>query len=108
MIYWLFLFAGIITEVIGTTAMRAFIFDYPLLGQACATLGISCSYYLVSKAVVSIPLGISYAVWCGAGLGGISLLSWALFDEVMPPLKIAGLITVAIGMVILNCEKEKV
>lgn len=104
---WLFLFAGIVTEVIGTVSMRALIFDYPLLGQAFATMGISCSYYFVAKAVVHIPLGITYAVWCGAGLGGIALLSWILFGEAMPPLKIAGLITVGIGMLMLNYEKKK-
>lgn len=106
MIYWIFLALGIMTEIIGTVSMRALVFDNPIYGQIAATVGISFSYYFVAKAVVKIPVAISYAVWSGVGLGGISLLSALLFDEAMPLLKILGIIAVGIGMVILNMEQE--
>lgn len=106
MIYWIYLSIGIFTEIIGTTAMRALIHDNPILAQGVATVGISFSYYFVSKAVIKIPLSISYAVWSGVGLSGIALLSMLLFDEPMPPLKILGLVCIGIGMVMLNIERR--
>lgn len=107
MIYWLFLVLGICTEVIGTTALRALVFDQPVWGMVSATLGISLSYYFVAKAIKKIPLGIAYAVWAGVGLAGISLLSAVLFDESMPPLKIFALGLILAGMIILNHDGRK-
>ncbi len=106
MIYWLFLLAGIITEITGTTLMRALVFGNPIYAQLAATVGISLSYYFVAKAVVKIPVAISYAVWSGVGLGGIALSSFLFFDEAMPVIKIIGRGFVAAGMVVLNMESE--
>lgn len=106
MIYWIYLSIGIFTEVIGTTIMRALIHDNPILAQVVATVGISFSYYFVSKAVIKIPICVSYAVWSGVGLAGIAILSAVLFAEPMPKLKILGLFLVGLGMVVLNLEKK--
>ena len=55
----------------------------------------------------TIPVGLAYAVWSGVGLAGISLLSWLLFAEAMPPLKLAGLSLVTAGMVAINLAKQE-
>lgn len=77
--HWTYLFTGILSEVAGTTGMRALVFSHPMLSQASATIGIVISYFCVSRAVEKIPMGIAYAVWSGAGTGAISLLSVFFF-----------------------------
>lgn len=72
MMPWLYLMAGIVTEIVGTICMRALVFNSPLYAQIAATAGISLSYYFVAEAVATIPIAISYAAWSGVGLGGNS------------------------------------
>lgn len=103
---WLFLFIGIFVEMVGTTGMRALVYDHPALSQLSATSGIVISYFLVSRSVEVIPIGIAYAIWSGMGIGGVSILSWLFFAEAMPPIKIFGLVLVIIGMIIVNLEKS--
>ena len=102
---WLLLFIGIAFEVAGTTGMRALAASDPAWSLASATVGIVISYFFASRAMETIPVGLAYAVWSGVGLAGISLLSWLLFAEAMPPLKLVGLALVAAGMVTINLGK---
>lgn len=99
---WIFLFLGILSEVVGTTGMRALLFSHPMLSQASATLGIIIAYFCVSRSIETLPMAVAYAIWSGVGIGGISLLSALLFAEAMPPLKIAGLALVIWGMAVVN------
>ena len=103
---WLLLFIGIAFEVAGTTGMRALATSDPAWSLASATVGIVISYFFASRAMETIPVGLAYAVWSGVGLAGISLLSWLLFAEAMPPLKLAGLALVTAGMVVINLDKK--
>ena len=102
---WLLLFIGIAFEVSGTTGMRALAASNPAWSLASATVGIVISYFFASRAMETIPVGLAYAVWSGVGLAGISLLSWLLFAEAMPPLKLAGLALVTAGMAAINLGK---
>lgn len=102
---WLLLFIGIAFEVAGTTGMRALAASDPAWSLASATVGIVISYFFASRAMETISVGLAYAVWSGVGLAGISLLSWLLFAEAMPPLKLVGLALVAAGMVAINLGK---
>lgn len=101
---WLFLFIGITVELIGTTGMRALVYSHPALSQLSATVGIVISYFLVSRSVEVIPIGVTYAIWSGCGIGGVSILSWFFFDEPMPLLKILGIVLVIVGMAVINLE----
>ncbi len=103
---WLFLFLGIVSEVTGTTGMRALVFSHPMLSQTVATLGIVASYFCVSRSVEKIPMGVAYAIWSGVGTGSVSLLSVLFFAEAMPPLKIAGLVFIILGMIVVNLDRE--
>lgn len=103
---WLMLMIGIVFEVAGTTLMRHFAESSPPLSLTCATTGIIFSYFLVSRSMEVLPMGITYSVWSGVGLGCISLLSWFFFNEAMPPLKLAGIALVILGMIVLNTHKK--
>lgn len=52
---WLYLVAGILSEVVGTTGMRALVFSHPMLSQASATIGIVIPYFRASRAVKKYP-----------------------------------------------------
>ena len=104
---WIYLFTGIFCEVAGTTGMRALLYESPELSQASATAGIVVSYFLVSRAVEHIAMGLAYAIWSGVGTAGVCLLSFLLFQEPMPAVKIAGIACVIAGMLAINLDKPR-
>jgi multidrug transporter EmrE-like cation transporter len=61
----------------------------------------SCTAFM-SMAARKIDLSIVYGVWCGVGIAIISVIGVVVFKEAMPPLKIAGLLLVLVGIVMLK------
>lgn len=101
--YWLFLLAAIVSEIAGTTSLKAFDDIHSgRVGIIATSIFIALSYYFLSKAVLRIPLGIAYACWEGVGLALVAITSFFLFNEPMPPLKLVGITCVMSGMVWLH------
>lgn len=60
---------------------------------------IVASMVLLSRAARTLPIGTAYAVWVGIGVVGAAIGGALLFDEPMPPLRVAflALLLVAIA-----------
>ena len=94
MIYWLFLAASIALEVVGVLLL-----NHASQTNATSTMMVMyalviASYFLLSKAVKRIPLGIAYALWEGAGIVLITASSVVLFGEHISAMKIVGSATI--------------
>jgi quaternary ammonium compound-resistance protein SugE len=78
---WLYLiFAGLF-EVAFTTCLKLsnnFTHRWWSIGFF---LSISLSFYLLNKAIQTIPIGTGYAVWTGIGAVGTALMGIFLFNE---------------------------
>ena len=68
---------------------------------------IALSYIFLAFAVKKIALGVAYALWEGIGILLITLFSVLLFDESLSLLKIAGLTTLVIGIVLIKSATQK-
>ncbi len=66
-----------------------------------------CCTWIVNSAVKKIALGVAYALWEGIGILLITLFSVLLFDESLSLLKIAGLTTLVIGIVLIKSGTQK-
>lgn len=99
-VLWLALAIG--TEVVATTALK--LSDgFTRLGWAgVVVVGYGISFYAMSVALRSIPLGIVYAIWSGVGTAAIVLIGWVLFREVLDAVKLAGIGIIIVGVVMLN------
>ncbi len=64
-------------------------------------------YFFLAFAVKKIALGVAYALWEGIGILLITLFSVLLFDESLSLLKIAGLTTLVIGIVLIKSGTQK-
>lgn len=60
------------------------------------------SLYLLSVAMTGIPVGTAFAVWAAVGAGGAAVLGILLRGEPANPLRVAGLVTVICGAVVLR------
>ena len=56
------------------------------------------SFWLLSLALRSLPLGTAYGVWVGIGAVGTALAGMLLFHEPATPLKLVSLMLVVAGI----------
>jgi small multidrug resistance pump len=73
---------AIVAEVIATSAMRASDGFSRLVPSAVVVLGYAVAFYCLSLTLRSIPIGIVYAVWSGAGIVLITLVAVLLYRQV--------------------------
>ncbi|MDE1184020.1 multidrug efflux SMR transporter [Paraburkholderia sp.] len=93
---------AIVAEVIATSALRASNGFSKLLPSAVVVLGYGVAFYCLSLTLRSIPVGIVYAVWSGAGIVLITLVAMALYRQ-MPDLPaMIGLGLIISGVAVLN------
>lgn len=99
---WLTLAVAIVTEVLATSSLKAsdgFTRLWPSLGAA---LGYMLSLYCLSLTQRVIPVGVVYAVWSGVGIVLISLMGWAVFDQVLSLQAWLGIALIVAGVLLLQ------
>ena len=76
---WLYLFIAGLFEIAWAIGLK-YTEGWSRLSLITAALMIA-SFYFLSVAVRSLPIGTAYAVWTGVGTVGATLLGMFLFDE---------------------------
>ncbi|MER5434541.1 multidrug efflux SMR transporter [Streptomyces sp. NPDC002588] len=93
---------AIAAEVAATTAMKysdGFSRLWPTLVTAA---GYVVSFALLAQTLKSVGIGTAYAIWAGVGTASIALLGLLLFGETLTVTKIAGVVLIVGGVVVLN------
>lgn len=62
-------------------------------------IGMISSFYFLSLALKSLPIGTAYAIWTGIGAVGTAILGMLLFDEPRDILRIACIFLIVAGIV---------
>ncbi len=99
---WLMLFLAVLTEVFGTTLMGAIAPNNQMAAHLVIVVSIGLSYYFLGKAMHKIPMGVSFAVWEGAGIAAITFLGWLCLGEVIGLSKLLGIALIACGVAFLE------
>lgn len=60
------------------------------------------SFYLLSVAMKSLPVGTAYAVWVGIGAVGTAIAAVFLFQEPVNAMRIAGVLLILAGIAALK------
>lgn len=60
------------------------------------------SFYLLSVAMKSLPVGTAYAVWVGIGAIGTAVAAVFLFHEPVNPMRVMGVLLILAGIVALK------
>ena len=98
----LYLALAIFAEVGGTSALSASQGFSRLGPSAAAVVGLASAFYLVSLAMRTIPVGVAYATWAGAGVMLIALLGWLGFGRTPDRVGLLGLALIVAGVVLVN------
>lgn len=97
---WLAL--AIFCEVFATSFLKvADGFTRPLPSLAVA-IGYGLAFYCLSMALRTIPVGIAYAIWCGAGIVMITVIAWLVYGQRLDAWALAAIALILIGTLMLN------
>lgn len=96
---WLCLFVAGLLEVVWAVGLK-YTEGFTRTAPSTVTIGaMAGSFYLLSIALRTLPLGTAYAIWVGIGAIGTAVAGVVLFDEATTPLKLASLLLVVAGIV---------
>lgn len=100
---WIYLFAAILCEVIGTSVMKfAGSHHAPLIGYLVMYAMIGLSYCFLALAVKKVPVGVAYALWEGIGIVLITFISVLWFGELVGLYKALGLGLIIMGVLMIK------
>lgn len=99
---WILLLIAILSEVIGSTGLKASQGFTKPIPSAIVVLGYASAFYFLSLALKTIPLNTAYAVWSGLGTALIALLGVLFLRESINPPMVAGIVLIIAGVVLLN------
>ena len=96
---WLYLSIGILFEVMGTSALKLSNGFTVLIPSLFCVVCFTTALYSLSLSIKTIDISIVYAIWSGAGIALISIISIIFFHEKMTVLKLTFLSLIIIGVV---------
>jgi len=99
---WLFLSIAIVAEVIATSALKSSAGFTRLWPSLLVAAGYGAAFYFLSLTLRSIPIGIAYAIWSGAGVVLIALIGWLLYGQQLDAPALAGMGLIVAGVVVIN------
>ena len=99
---YIMLSIAIVAEVIATSALKASDGFSKLGPSIIVVLGYGVAFYFLSLALKTIPVGIAYGVWSGAGIILISGVGWICFGQKLDATAMAGLALIIAGVLVVN------
>jgi len=99
---WLLLTIAIVSEVIATSALKSSDGFTRLWPSLLVVGGYASAFVCLSFTLREIPIGITYAIWSGAGIVLISLVGWVLFEQKLDTPALLGMGLIVSGIVVMH------
>lgn len=99
---WVLLSGAIILEVISTVLLKTSEGFSKLLPGIISLILYSLSFLFMAKAIVSIHVGVAYAIWSAVGIIGIAVISIFLFEEQVSKMQALSYFIIIVGIISLN------
>lgn len=99
---WLFLAVAIVSEVVGTSALKASEGFSRLWPSAIVVVGYASAFYFLSLCLKTLPVGLAYAIWSGAGVALIALIAWVFYGQSLDFPAVIGMTLIVAGVAVLN------
>ncbi len=105
---YLFLFAAIVLETVGTSSLKAshqFTRPLPSLVVAVCYGG---SYYCLTQVLKHMALGVAYAVWCALGIVLVAVIGVVVFKQRLDAPAVIGMGLIVAGVLVINLFSKAV
>jgi len=99
---WVLVGGAIVAEITAAIMLRSSEGFKKLVPTVAALAAFGSAFYLVSLALVDLPVSTVYPVWAGGGTAGVALIGVLMLKEKAHILKGVGVVLVVAGIVVLN------
>ena len=99
---FIILFFAILSEVIATSSLKFSEGFTKPIPSVIVAIGYALSFYLLSIALKSMPIGVAYAIWSGIGLILTVIAGIVLWKETLDWARVLGIILILAGIVLIN------
>ena len=102
MTHWVYLGIAIVAEVIGTSFLKSSEGFTRLAPSAVVVVSYVIAFYFLALTLRTLPVGIAYAVWAGAGMALIALVGYLVFGQRLDAAAIIGIGLIFSGVAVIN------
>lgn len=102
MVHWIYLAIAIVAEVIGTSFLKSSEGFTRLVPSVVVIVTYGVAFYFLALTLKTLPVGIAYAVWAGAGVALIAIAGYAFFGQALDPPAIIGILLIVAGVTVIN------
>jgi multidrug transporter EmrE-like cation transporter len=99
---YLILAVAIVAEVVATSAMKASAGFTKTVPTIVVIAGYAIAFQCLAKVLDTIPVGVAYAIWAGAGIVLVALAAWLLYGQRPDLAGVAGIGLIVAGVLVLN------
>ncbi|MEM8978472.1 MAG: multidrug efflux SMR transporter [Pseudomonadota bacterium] len=99
---WIYLVIAVFFEIAATTALKMSEGFSRLTPSVLSLLGYGISFFFLSKTLLVLPLGITYAVWSGLGIAALALIGWVAFNQKLDAAAVLGLTLIVSGVLVIQ------
>ncbi|MCC3648946.1 multidrug efflux SMR transporter [Cytobacillus oceanisediminis] len=93
---------AIVSEVAGSSLLKAADGFKKLLPSIGVIIGYRVAFYALSLSLKTLPLGVAYAIWAGLGTVLTALVGIFIYKENVNGKKLLGLALIVGGVILLN------
>lgn len=105
---YLYLAIAILGEVFATAALKAAEEFTKPIPSLVVVVGYATALFFLSLTLRSIPVGIAYAIWAGAGTGLIALSGYILYGQALDAPAVLGICLIVAGVMIVNASSTTI
>ena len=96
---WLYLFIAAIFEVVWAIGLKYTEGFRRVVPSVITIAAMYASFYCLSVAVKTLPIGTAYAVWTGIGALGTAVFGMIFFNESRELLRLASIGLILVGVI---------
>lgn len=105
--YW-FLGIAIVAEVMATSFLKSAEGFTRVWPSVIVVVGYAIAFLCLSLTLRTIPTGIAYAIWSGAGIVLVSAIAWIFMDQKLDAAAIVGMALIIAGVLVINLLSKSV
>lgn len=105
---YLYLAIAIVGEVAATAALKATEEFTKPIPSLIVVVGYAAALFFLSLTLRSVPVGIAYAIWAGAGTALIVLSGYILYGQTLDTPALFGICLIVAGVAMVNGTSSSV
>ena len=103
---WIALFIAGLFEIVWAVGLKYTESFTKLVPTAITIIAMSVSFFLLTVALRTIPMGTAYAVWTAIGASGTVLFGMFVLGESKDPIRLACIVLIVASVIILKVSHK--